>query len=77
MRGECDTDTPSAKKIFGEDTDKIKIGGETSSGLEELTDETEIGGETRRDEVRQDLFTQTFHTPEASTVSELWANRKK
>jgi hypothetical protein len=42
VRGECETDTSSAKKSF-EETDETEIGGEKSSGFEELTDETEIG----------------------------------
>jgi hypothetical protein len=55
---------------------KHEIRGEKTSGLEELTDETGIGSETRRDEVCRYFFTQTFHTPELSTVSEVWANTK-
>jgi hypothetical protein len=46
-RGECETDTPSAKKRFKEETDDTGIGGEKSSGFEEFEEETnntEIGG---------------------------------
>jgi hypothetical protein len=75
VRGECETDAPSAKKRSEEERDETKIGGENSNGSGGLTCETEIGGE-RRDEVCRDLLTQTFNTPEPSTVSELWANAK-
>jgi hypothetical protein len=49
VRGECETDTPSAKKRCEGGTDETEIEDKNSSGFEEFKDETEIGCGTRRD----------------------------
>jgi hypothetical protein len=51
VRGECETDTPSAKERFEEETDETEIGGEKSScfgNFEEEANKTEIAGKKGR-----------------------------